>query len=101
MAEGTLIGLRRCDPNAAYHELLGAAKRNRVGLMAISSALVPVAGIPNTALTAFEGWDYCAAYRECRDLFDRSRRQVSADVTQRHRCCAQGRSDERSYGAGQ
>jgi hypothetical protein len=55
MAEGTLIGLRRCDPNAAYHELLGAAKRNRVGLMAISSALVPVAGIPNTAMTAFEG----------------------------------------------
>jgi hypothetical protein len=101
MAEGILIRLRRCDPNAAYHELLGAAKRHRVGLMAISSDLVHVAGIPNTALTAFEGRADCAAYRECRDLFDRSRRQASADVTQRHRCGARGRSDERSYGAGE
>jgi hypothetical protein len=86
MAEGILTGLRPCDPNAAYHELLGAAKRNRVGLMAISPALVHVAGIPNTAMTAFEGRAYCAAYREWRDLFDHSRRQASADVTQRHRC---------------
>jgi len=58
MAEGILIRLRRCDPNAAYHELLGAAKRHRVGLMAISSDLVHAAGIPNTALTAFEGRAY-------------------------------------------
>jgi hypothetical protein len=44
MAEGILIGLRRCDPNAAYHELLGAAKRNRVGLMAISCRRYPQHG---------------------------------------------------------
>jgi hypothetical protein len=67
--------------------------------MVISSALVHVARIPNTALTAFEGRAYFAAYRELRDLFDHSRRQTSADVTQRHRCGARGRSDERSYGA--
>jgi hypothetical protein len=101
MAEGILIGLRRCDPNAAYHELLDAAKRHGVGLMAISSALVHVAGIPNTAPTAFEGPAHSAAYREWRDLFDHSRQQTSAGVTQSHRCGARGRSDERSHGAGE
>lgn len=98
MAEGILIGLRRCDPNAAYQELLGAAKRHGVGLMAISSALVHIAGIPNAAPTAVAGPAYCAAYREWRDLFDRSRRQTSAGVTQSHRYGAPGRSDERSHG---
>jgi hypothetical protein len=43
IAEGILIGLRRCDPNAAYRELLDAADRQRVGLMALSSALVELA----------------------------------------------------------
>jgi hypothetical protein len=101
MAEGILIGLRRCDPNAAFHELLGAANRHGVGLMAISSALVHVAGIPNMAPTAFEGPAYSAAYREWRDLFDHSLRQTSAGVTPSHRCGARGRSDERTHGAGE
>jgi hypothetical protein len=32
MAEGTLIGLRRCDPNAAYHELLAEPNETASGL---------------------------------------------------------------------
>jgi hypothetical protein len=70
MTEGILIGLRRCDPNATYQELLGAAKRHGVALMAISSAVADVAGIPSTGPTALEGLAYSAAYREWRDIFD-------------------------------
>jgi hypothetical protein len=51
--------------------------------------------------TAVEGPAYSAAYREWRDLFDHSRQQTSADVTQSYRCGSRGRSDERSYGAGE
>ena len=32
MAEGILIGLRRCDPNAAYHELLAEPNETASGL---------------------------------------------------------------------
>jgi hypothetical protein len=101
MSERILIGLRRCDPNATYRELLGAAKRHGVALMAIPSAVVHVAGIPNTGPTALEGPAYSAAYREWRDLFDHSRRQTSAGVTRSYRCGARGRSDERTHGAGE
>ena len=40
IAEGILMGLRRCDPRTAYEELLGAARRHSVAVMAIASALL-------------------------------------------------------------
>jgi AmiR/NasT family two-component response regulator len=36
MANGILVALRRCGPDAAHRELLGAAKRHGVGVMAMS-----------------------------------------------------------------
>ena len=80
MTEGIPIGLRRCDPNATYQELLGAAKRHGVALMTISSAVAHVAAIPNTGPTALEGPAYSAAYRECRDIFDLCRRDAELSV---------------------
>ncbi len=75
VAEGILIGLRRCDPNAAYHELLGAAKRQSVGLMALSTALVELASTQDPSPTHLEGPAHSAAYCEWRDLFERPSRQ--------------------------
>jgi hypothetical protein len=40
MAEGILLGLRRCGPAAAYRELLGVAKRDRLGVNGFAAALV-------------------------------------------------------------
>jgi hypothetical protein len=76
LAEGILIGLRRCGPNAAYHELLGAAKRQSVGLMAISSALVELASNQDPSTSHLEGPAHSAAYCEWHDLFDQRRRQT-------------------------
>jgi hypothetical protein len=76
LAEGILIGLRRCGPNAAYRELLGAAKRQSVGLMAISSALVELASNQDPSPSHLEGPAHSAAYCEWRDLFDQRRRQT-------------------------
>jgi hypothetical protein len=43
MANGVLVALRRCGPDAAFRELLGAAKRHGVGVMAMASAVVDLA----------------------------------------------------------
>ena len=95
MTEGILIGLRRCDPNATYQELLGAAKRHGVALMAISSAVAHVAAIPNTGPTALEGRPILPP------TANGAISSTSAGVTQSYRCGARGRSDERSHGAGE
>jgi hypothetical protein len=71
IAEGILIGLRRCDPNAAYRELLDAADRQRVGLMALSSALVELASNQAPSPIHLEGPAHSAAYCEWRDLLER------------------------------
>ena len=42
-AQGILIGIRRCDSEAAFNELLGAAQRNRVTVFAMAWALVHLA----------------------------------------------------------
>jgi hypothetical protein len=75
IAEGILIGLRRCDPNAAYHELLDAANRQSVGLMALSAALVELASNQDPSPIHLEGPAHSAAYCEWRDLFERPSRQ--------------------------
>ena len=40
MAEGILIGLRRCPSEAAFRELLNAAERHQVPVFAMAWALV-------------------------------------------------------------
>jgi ANTAR domain len=47
MANGVLVALRRCGPDAAFRELLGAAKRHGVGVMAMASAVVDLASCDN------------------------------------------------------
>ncbi len=42
-AEGILIGLRRCDTDAAFHELVRAAQTHLVPVFTIASALVELA----------------------------------------------------------
>jgi len=39
MAEGILMGLRRCGPAAAYREPSGAAKRHRLGVNDIAALM--------------------------------------------------------------
>ena len=101
IAEGILIGLRRCDPNAAYRELLSAAKRQSVGLMAVSSALVEFASNEDPSPSHLEGQARSAAYCEWRDLFDQRRRQTPAAGTLNHGCGARSACDETSNGAGE
>jgi hypothetical protein len=43
LAEGILIALRRCNVEAAFHELLGAAQKHCVPVSTIASALVDLA----------------------------------------------------------
>lgn len=43
-AEGILIGLRRCDTDAALQELVTASRKHGVTVFAIASALVDLAG---------------------------------------------------------
>ena len=43
MAEGILIGLRRCAPEAAFDELAEAARRHRIPIFRMASALIDLA----------------------------------------------------------
>jgi hypothetical protein len=101
MAQGILIGLRRCDPNAAHHELQSAAKRHSVGVMAISSALVDLTSNQQLSPTHLEGPAHSAAYCEWGGLFDHPPRQTPAAVTLSHRCRVRSACDETSNGAGE
>jgi hypothetical protein len=69
MAQGILIGLRRCAPNAAYRELLGAAKRHGVGIMAMASAVVDLACVCGHAPAESAGPAHRAARHEWGGLF--------------------------------
>jgi DNA-binding CsgD family transcriptional regulator len=64
IAEGILIGLRRCDPRTAYEELLGAAKRHSVTIMAIASALVDLTCVDGESPPETAGPAHSAAHRE-------------------------------------
>jgi DNA-binding NarL/FixJ family response regulator len=64
IAEGILMGLRRCDPCTAYGELLGAARRHRVAVTAIASALVDLTCIDGESLAEALGPAHSAAHRE-------------------------------------
>ena len=70
LAKGILMGLRRCSPAAALHELLDAAKRHRVGINGIASALVNLAYIGGQSFGATVGPALSAAYVEWGDLLD-------------------------------
>jgi hypothetical protein len=78
MANGILVALRRCAPDAAYHELLGAAKRHGVGLMAIASAVVDLASGHSPAESA--GPAHSAASYEWAGLFDENERCAQEDT---------------------
>jgi ATP/maltotriose-dependent transcriptional regulator MalT len=64
IAEGILMGLRRCDPRTAYEELLGAARRHSVAVMAIASALVDLTCVHGECLGETLGPAHSAAHRE-------------------------------------
>ena len=64
IAEGILIGLRRCDPRIAYEELLGAAKRHCVAVMAIASALVDLTCVRDESPSETAGPAHSAAQAE-------------------------------------
>ena len=60
-ARGILIGVRRCQSEAAFDELLGAAQRHKVPLFAMAWALVHLAG--NGGLSAHAFMDAQSAAR--------------------------------------
>ena len=64
MAQGILIGLRRCGPDAAFRELLGAAKRHGVGIMAMASAVVDLACVHAHSSAESAGPAHSAARHE-------------------------------------
>ena len=68
MANGILVAVRRCSPDAAFRELLGAAKRHGVGIMAMASAVVDLASGHSSAESA--GPAHSAASHEWAVLFD-------------------------------
>jgi hypothetical protein len=70
--EGILIGLRRCDTDAALQELVTASRKHGVAVFAIASALVDLAGGDDRA--ADPGRDaQSAARREWGQLLTESR----------------------------
>jgi hypothetical protein len=64
MAQGILIGFRRYGPNAAYRELLGAARRHGVGIMAMASAVVDLACVHAHSSAESAGPAHSAARHE-------------------------------------
>ena len=64
IAAGILMGLRRCDACTAHEELLGAARRHRVAVMAIASALVDLTCVHGEPLGETLGPAHSAAQRE-------------------------------------
>jgi ATP/maltotriose-dependent transcriptional regulator MalT len=64
IANGILMGLRRCDPRTAYDELLGAARRHRVAVISIASALVDLTCFHGESRGETLGPAHSAAHRE-------------------------------------
>jgi hypothetical protein len=80
MANGILMALRRCGPDAAYRELLGAATRHGVGLMAMASAVVDLASDHNQSPKGSAGPAHLAASQEWAGLFDENQRCAQEDT---------------------
>ena len=80
IANGILVALRRCGPDAAYRELLGAAKRHGVGVMSIASAVVDLATGDNQSPAESEGPAHAAACHEWAGLFDEDDRCAQEDT---------------------
>ena len=76
MASGILVALRRCGPDAAYRELLGAAKRQGVGVMTLASAVVDLTCGHNQSLFESAGPAHSAAVREWGGLFNEDDRYL-------------------------
>jgi ANTAR domain len=70
MAKGILMGLRRCSPAVALRELLGAAKRHRLGVNGIATALVHLAYVRDQSAGVTAEPAHSAAYLEWGDLLD-------------------------------
>jgi ANTAR domain len=79
MANGILVALRRCGPDAAYRELLGAAKRHGVGVMAMASAIVDLASGHTQSPAESAGPAHSAASQEWAGLFDQDDRCAQQD----------------------
>jgi DNA-binding CsgD family transcriptional regulator len=71
IAAGILMGLRRCDACTAHEELLGAARRHRLAVMPIASALVDLTCVHGEPLGETFGPAHSAAHREWGDLLGR------------------------------
>lgn len=67
LANGILVGLRRCGPDAAFRELVGAARHHGVAVMAMASAVVDLASGQSPAESA--GPAHAAASHEWAGLF--------------------------------
>jgi ANTAR domain len=80
MANGILVALRRCGPDAAYRELLGAAKRHGVGVMAIASAVVDLASGRDQTPAECAGPAHAAASHEWAGLFGENERCAREDT---------------------
>jgi hypothetical protein len=80
MANGILVALRRCGPDAAYRELLGAAKRHGVGVMAMASAVVDLASGDNQFSADPAGPAHSAASHEWAGLFSEEHRCAQEDT---------------------
>lgn len=70
IAKGILVALRRCGPDAAFRELLGAAKRHGVGVMAMACAVVDLASCDHQTPAESAGPAHSAASHEWAGLFD-------------------------------
>jgi hypothetical protein len=68
MANGILVAVRRCGPEAAWRELLGAAKRHGVGVTPMACAVVDLASGHSPENSA--GPAHLAASHEWAGLFD-------------------------------
>jgi hypothetical protein len=80
MANGILVALRRCGPDAAYRELLGAAKRHGVGVMAMVSAVVDLGSGDNQFSAEPAGPAHSAAFHEWAGLFGEEHRCAREDA---------------------
>jgi hypothetical protein len=80
MANGVLVALRRCSPDAAFRELLGAAQRHGVGVMAMASAVVDLASGDSQPPAEPGGPAHSAASDEWAGLFDENERCAHEDT---------------------
>lgn len=73
VAKGILVGLRRCEPDAAFYELVAVAHRYQVPLIAMSAALIAEAS-GDTQAHAPDSAAQQAARHEWRNLLAQAAR---------------------------